>query len=36
MRFNLSDDEAQDEGRAEKIDGKVQKKVGQIGKVFGR
>jgi uncharacterized protein YjbJ (UPF0337 family) len=25
-----------DEGTAEKIDGKVQKKIGQIGKVFGR
>ena len=26
----------EDEGTAEKIDGKVQKKIGQIGKVFGR
>ena len=26
----------ENEGTAEKIDGKVQKKIGQIGKVFGR
>ena len=26
----------EDQGNAEKIDGKIQKKIGQIGKVFGR
>ena len=30
------DPDLEDEGTAERIDGKVQKKVGQIGKVFGR
>ncbi len=31
-----NDPDLMDEGTAEKIDGKIQKKVGQIGKVFGQ
>ena len=33
---NRNRPDLEDQGNAEKVDGKVQKKVGQIGKVFGR